>query len=342
MQAGRRAGLDAAGGAPVAPPRALCGFSFGLSADFDPKQHSAHNYAMTFAEWAAAPVADGMHRFASDGPAPTSSGTTTMPLDVLHPLRHGMFAVELEVRAGHITRCAFDLHANHRGDEKLLEVRDVRQGLALIDRHGWLTAPFAETLYARIIEGLLGVQVSPRAAALRELSLAINATAVDALWEYLEGSLVGADPGDALLRRADVIDELEALTGARMHSTYVRIGGVAEDVTAAQMQRLRANADARVATAAGLVQDAEGAISIALPKVLRIPQADSYAEVATPHGTLGIWVVGRGDKVPFRVHLRTPGFAALATLEREAVGLPTHAFFMRLARTRLVLGEVSR
>jgi NADH-quinone oxidoreductase subunit D len=79
-----------------------------------------------------------------------------------------------------------------------------------------------------------------------------------------------------------------------------------------------------------------------LPKVVRIPHADRYEEIVTPHGVLGMWVVGRGDKVPHRVHLRTAGFTALAALERDAVGMDTASFLLRLARTRLVLGEVSR
>lgn len=285
---------------------------------------------MTFADWAAAPLADGVHRIGE------------LPLDVLHPLRHGLLGIELEVQAGLITACRFDVHANHRADEKLLEVRDVRQGLALIDRHGWLTAPFAETLYARVVEQLLGITVSPRAAALRELALALNAVAVDALWEHLDASLTGDATGDALGRRADAIDELETLSGARMHTTYVRIGGVADDIDHTQLERLAEHSNPRVSRAAQRVTEADGAIAVTLPKVLRIPQADGYDEIDTPHGTLGLWLVGRGDKVPHRLHLRTAGFTALAALEREAAGLTPEAFLMRLARTRLTLGEVAR
>lgn len=284
---------------------------------------------MTFVDWAARAYADGTHRI------------DELPLNPLHPLLHGTFAVSLDVRDGRITACQFDVHANHRGDEKLLEVRDVRQGLALIDRHGWLTAPYAEVLFARIIESMLGITISPRAAALRELVLQLNRAAVDALWEFLDASLDGTDT-DALTRRELWLAELEELTGARMHSTYARIGGVANDIAAAQLARLTASVDARVAAAADVVVTAEGALAVTLPKVVRVPHADHYAEIETPHGVLGMWVIGRGDKVPHRVHLRTAGFTALATLEREAVGMTTSDFLLRLARTRLVLGEVSR
>lgn len=284
---------------------------------------------MTFAEWASRPYADGTHLI------------DALPLDSLHPLSHGTFAVALEVREGRVAKCSFDVHANHRGDEKLFEVRDVRQGLALVDRHGWLTAPFAEVLFARVIESMLGITISARAAALRELQLRLNAAAVNALWEHLDAALDG-HATDALPRREAWLDELEQLTGARMHSTYARIGGVADDIDPAQSARLMAAADAVVAAAARAVTEADGALAVTLPKVVRVPHADAYDEIETPHGTLGIWVVGRGDKVPHRVHLRTAGFATLSALEQEAVGMTTRDFLMHLAHARFVLGEVTR
>ena len=170
----------------------------------------------------------------------------------------------------------------------------------------------------------------------------LNRAAVDALWAYLDGTLTGEADINELTQRETRLHELEQLTGARMHSTYARIGGVAEDINAEQLARLRASSNQQIAQAAQQVSVAEGALAVTLPKVVRIPHADIYDEIQTPHGTLGIWIVGRGDKVPHRVHLRTAGFATLGTLEREASGMTTHDFLLRLARTRLVLGEVSR
>ncbi len=284
---------------------------------------------MSFVEWAAQPWGEGSHH------------VDRLPLDPLHPLMHGTFAIAFEVQQGRIASCHFDVHANHRGDEKLLEVRTYPQGLAHINRHGWLTAPFAETLYARIIESMLGITVTARVAALRELALALNRAAVNAYWEYLEASLEGL-PSEALQRREHLLAELEQLTGARMHATFVRVGGVSADVEAPQLQRLAHADDADVATAAARVAGSEGAIAVALPKVLRLPDGDAYDEIDTPHGVLGIWLVSRGDRVPLRVHLRTAGFAAFAALEQRAIGLTPQELLLALARTRSTLGEVSR
>lgn len=283
---------------------------------------------MTFMDWCAEPLADGRHRF------------DALPLPELHPLTHGQFVVELAISSGVISTCRFDVSGSHRGDEKLLEVRDFKQGLALINRHGWLTAPFAELAYVRAIERALGISISDRTNALRDLVLGLNRAAVDAYWMTIEQLL--HDETASLEKRERILDVLERITGARVHTTYMRIGGVSADIDAydvAAADALGIPTLSQLATQAAL---AVGDIEVSLPKVLRLPQGDYYEDVDTPHGHLGVWVFSKGDKVPHRVHLRTSGFAALATLERDAIGMTSTAFFMRLATTRLVLGEVAR
>lgn len=283
---------------------------------------------MTFADWCAEPLADGRHRFEA------------LPLPMLHPLTHGQFAVELDISNSVISACRFDVAGSHRADEKLLEVRDFKQGLALINRHGWLTAPFGEYAYGRIIEQALGLTVSPRAQALRSLVLALNSAAVDEFWRVINDQLVGTPT--SLAAREQILDVLERITGARIHTTYVRIGGVSADVNDDDLAAALSLGDTAVTAAANAVAASAGESAVTLPKVIRLPQGEYYEEIQTPHGPLGVWVFSKGDKVPHRVHLRTAGFAALAALEQDAVGMSSAAFFMRLATTRLILGEVAR
>lgn len=283
---------------------------------------------MTFAEWCAQPFADGRHRF------------TSLPLPALHPLLHGQFEVAFELRDQRISECAFTVTGSHRADEKLLELRDPKQGLALVNRHGWLTAAFAETLYARIIERALGLQISERAAALRQLVMALNAAATEAYWSTISQLLEGASAG--LDARERILDVMERITGARMHSTYVRIGGVAADIDDGDVAAVRALHLDDVDRALDRALGCRGDIAVQLPKVLRIPYGDYYDEITTPHGTMGIWIFAKGDKVPHRVQLRTAGMLSLAQLEREAIGMTAQEFLRRLAHTRLVLGEVAR
>ena len=283
---------------------------------------------MNFRDWCAEPLVDGRHRF------------DELPLPALHPLRHGQFALDLTIEQQRITHCRFDVGASHRGDEKLLEVRDFKQGLALINRHGWLTSAFAETLYARIIESAVGITISPRVATLRDVVLELNRAATDEYWRAVDAQLAGTEP--SLARREEILAVLERITGARMHTTYVRIGGVAADITADDIAAIRGLRIQNVDTAVASLETCTGDVAVQLPKVLRLPQGEYYDEILTPHDTLGIWVFSKGDKVPHRVHLRTAGFAALAELEIAAMGQRPEDFFKQLAETRLVIGEVAR
>lgn len=283
---------------------------------------------MSFVEWCAQPWADGRHRF------------DQLPLPSLHPLTHGQFAVEITVVDTRVINCRFDVTGSHRGDEKLLEVRDFKQGLALINRHSWLTPSFAETLYARIVEQALGLVISPRAAALRTLAMALNAAATEAYWQAVETGLSGGQPD--LGKRERILTVFEQVTGARIHPTYVRVGGVAADISDEDVAAVRDLDLPAANTAIDALHGLVGDIAVPLPKVLRLPHGDYFDEIDTPHGTTAMWVFGNGDKVPHRVHLRPAGLVALRQLERTAIGMHVPDFLQTLATTRLVLGEVAR
>ena len=283
---------------------------------------------MTFADWCAEPLVDGHHRF------------DALPLPALHPLLHGQFVVELDIRDGVIVSCTFDASGSHRGDEQVLQKRDYKQGLAFVNRHSWLTAAFAETLYARIIEDALGIAVSERTAALRELVLELNAAAALAYWDAVDAEVRG-DRGD-LTPRERVLDVLERVVGARIHPTYVRIGGVSADIDAHDVDAIRSLGMQDIDRALAAVIRSEGPISVSLPKVIRLPQGEYTGSIKTPHGPLNISVHSSGDKVPAKVELHTAGSNALEALAHDAVGMRTPDFFLHLASTRLVLGEVAR
>lgn len=283
---------------------------------------------MTFADWCAEPLVDGHHRF------------DALPLPELHPLLHGQFVVDIDVLHGRVTSCRLDASGSHRGDEQVLHQRDYKQGLAFVNRHSWLTSAFAETLYARIIESALGISISPRTAALRLLVLELNALAATAYWDAVDARVRGEHA--SLEQREHMLDVLERITGARIHPTYVRIGGVASDVDADDAVAIRELGVPALDDLLDKAMQSAGPIAVPLPKVIRLPQGEYTDSIATPHGMLRISVRSTGDKFPERVDLHTAGAAALDALARDAIGMQTQEFFMRLAGTRLVLGEVAR
>lgn len=150
-------------------------------------------------------------------------------LGELHPLSHGTVTLDVETEGGIVQWASLDCSASSRADEKLLEVREVPQGLALAGRAGWLTPAAAEVAYARAVESLLGLQAPPRAVALRELLLSMQLV-LGYSWRLAAlAELCGQDGRNWLEPRERWLRAHEQLTGARIHDVWVRLGGVAAD-----------------------------------------------------------------------------------------------------------------
>lgn len=272
----------------------------------------------------------------------------------------------------------------HRGVEKLLETRDYRQGLALVNLHSWESSFHGELGYALAIERLLGMQVPERAVWMRTLLAEMTRVAH-------HSAFLGAHQVTEQVRRL-----IEAYAGNRIHPMVVRVGGlrvdspagwfdaVAEFAQGVQLPSVdvisggagvgvvgvetahnfgasgpvgrasgldidlrrdapylayqplldggvlrvvrrdggdvaarRANladeitvsVDLINACAARLGSGLEGPIDVKLPKVLRLPEGQTYLAHETPAGIAGYLVVSRAERSPWRVKLRTPSFA---------------------------------
>ena len=89
--------------------------------------------------------------------------------------------------------------------------------------------------------------------------------------------------------------------------------------------RLLAEAEGAVGIAlscvARLRELGEGPFDVRLPKVVRVPESTSYADLEGPLGVTGVLVVGEGDKVPARLKLRTPGFALMQAMAAALPGV---------------------
>lgn len=124
-------------------------------------------------------------------------------------------------------RYRVELGFSHRGDEKLLEARDFRQGLSLVNRPGWLTPAALAVCYAEAAEELLGLKPAPAGRQLREAVLSLQAVAGGLGWLAGIADWQGVDPGPWLVGRERLLAVHEQLTGGRLHDAIVRLGGVA-------------------------------------------------------------------------------------------------------------------
>jgi NADH-quinone oxidoreductase subunit D len=156
-----------------------------------------------------------------------------------HPSTHGVLRVVLELDGEKIIRAEPVIGYMHRAAEKLVEYRDTRQVLVLMNRHDWLSAFNNELGWVIACERLIGVEVPERAQWIRTMM---------AEWNRLLNHLMfcGSYPLElgamtpvfyAFREREMIQDLMETATGARMHHSYARVGGLKDDLPRGFLKR---------------------------------------------------------------------------------------------------------
>ncbi len=149
-----------------------------------------------------------------------------------HPSTHGVLRVVLELDGEVITRAEPVIGYMHRAAEKLAEYRDARQVLVLMNRHDWISAFNNELGWTIAVERLAGIEVPERAQWIRTMF---------AEWNRILNHLMfaGSFPLElgamtpifySFIERELVQDLMESATGARMHHSFCRVGGLKDDL----------------------------------------------------------------------------------------------------------------
>ncbi len=73
-----------------------------------------------------------------------------------------------------------------------------------------------------------------------------------------------------------------------------------------------------------------------------VPAGETYAAIEAPKGEFGCYLVSDGANKPFRVHLRAPGFAHLASINEITAGHMLPDVVAMIGTYDLVFGEVDR
>jgi NADH dehydrogenase (ubiquinone) Fe-S protein 2 len=149
-----------------------------------------------------------------------------------HPAAHGVLRLVLDLKGEVIERADPHIGLLHRGTEKLIEYKSYMQALPYFDRLDYVSMMVQEHAYSLACEKLLAIEVPKRAMYLRVLFseitrilnhlLAVTTHALDVgaltpfLWAFEE--------------REKLMEFYERVSGARMHASFIRPGGVASDV----------------------------------------------------------------------------------------------------------------
>ena len=149
-----------------------------------------------------------------------------------HPSAHGVLRLVLELDGEVVQKADPHIGLLHRGTEKLAETRTYIQNLPYFDRLDYVSMMCNEHAYVMAIEKLLGIEVPIRAEYIRVLfseitrilnhlmNIGAHALDVGAMAVFLY----------TFREREDLLDCYEAVSGARMHASYFRPGGVYRDL----------------------------------------------------------------------------------------------------------------
>ena len=162
----------------------------------------------------------------------------TMNFGPQHPSAHGVLRLVLEMDGETVQRADPHIGLLHRATEKLAESKPYNQSIGYMDRLDYVSMMCNEHAYVRAIEQLLGVDAPERAQYIRTMFDEITRILNHLMWIGTHGLDLGAMALFlyAFREREQLMDCYEAVSGARMHATYYRPGGVYRDLPEAMPQ----------------------------------------------------------------------------------------------------------
>jgi len=149
-----------------------------------------------------------------------------------HPAAHGVLRLVLEMDGEVIERADPHVGLLHRATEKLAESKPYNQSIGYMDRLDYVSMMCNEHGYVMAMENLMNISVPERAQYIRVMFDEVTRILNHLLWIGAHALDVGAMTMFlyAFREREDLMDVYEAVSGARLHATYYRPGGVARDL----------------------------------------------------------------------------------------------------------------
>lgn len=149
-----------------------------------------------------------------------------------HPAAHGVLRLILETDGEVIQKIDPHVGLLHRATEKLAESKPFNQSIGYMDRLDYVSMMCNEHGYVLAIEKLLKITPPIRAQYIRTMFDEITRILNHLLWLGAHALDCGAMSVFlyCFREREDLMDCYEAVSGARMHATYYRPGGVVRDL----------------------------------------------------------------------------------------------------------------
>ncbi|OIO94140.1 MAG: hypothetical protein AUK03_07155 [Anaerolineae bacterium CG2_30_64_16] len=151
-----------------------------------------------------------------------------------HPATHGVLRLIVELAGERVVAVYPDLGYLHSGFEKQAESIRYKDFTPYTDRMDYVSSMSNNLGYALAVEKLMGVEIPPRAQAIRVIMAELQRLASHLVWlgtHIMDASgAIHALLMYAFREREQLLDIFELVSGARMTTSYIRPGGVWKDV----------------------------------------------------------------------------------------------------------------
>ncbi len=158
--------------------------------------------------------------------------TVLLNMGPQHPSTHGVLRLLLELDGETVVSCIPDIGFLHTGVEKNMEAKTYQKAEVMSDRLDYMNPVGNNLAYSLAVEKLVGLDVPPRAQAIRVILTELTRYQSHLVW--LGTSSLDLAAMSMFLycfrEREYILDIMEMCSGQRMMTTYIRPGGLWRDV----------------------------------------------------------------------------------------------------------------
>ncbi|HYF25804.1 MAG TPA: NADH-quinone oxidoreductase subunit D [Baekduia sp.] len=170
----------------------------------------------------------------------------TLNIGPHHPATHGVLRLLVTLEGEVVRDLKPIIGYVHTGIEKTAEDKAYWKGIPVVERMDYLAYFFNAQAFCGAVETLLDVEVPKRAQYLRVIHLELNRIMSHLVWLGTSALDLGAISmfWYCFREREAILDLFEYSTGQRMHTRYIQVGGVIEDIPAGWAEKVKAFAQA--------------------------------------------------------------------------------------------------